>query len=101
FQIDDLAPRLADAVRLEERGERLVADEAHLHRLGLVGVRQAALAGQPAHLDLGEVAEREPHARKLGPGQAVEEVALVLAGIARAQEPGAARSVLDPSIMPG
>src|SRR5438105_15028781 len=41
-RVDDLASRRADAVRLDELGDRASSDEADLHALGLVGVRQAA-----------------------------------------------------------
>src|ERR671935_3145279 len=80
--IDDFAMSSPYAVRLEKLGDRPSRDEANLHALGLVGIREPASPRDAAHLRLGEVAERKSDERELLLRQAVQEIALVLRGIA-------------------
>ena len=62
-------------------------DEADLLALGLVGRRQTEPARDVADLRLGQLAEREPRVIELVLAQAVQEVGLVLVGVACAQQP--------------
>ncbi len=59
-------------------------DEADFLRVGLLGDRQAVLAGKFAHLRLGHAAEREQSAAQLFLRKAKEEIGLVFGLVDRA-----------------
>ena len=67
---------------LDQAGVIAVGDEADVLAVGLVRDHQPGLFGQPAHLALGQVAEREAQEIELVGGGAVEEIALVARGVA-------------------
>src|SRR3954471_8893059 len=100
--VDDLSARAGYAVRLEEVSYGSAGYEARLHALGLVRVREAVLARQRPHLGLRQLAEGKADEAQLGLGEAVQEIALVLAGVASAKEPIAAiRPFFDACVMAG
>jgi hypothetical protein len=73
----------------DEIAERALADEADPGRVALVRDRQSALAGDPPHLGLAQVAHREHAVRELPPIQRVQEVTLVLVLVDAPQKPAA------------
>ena len=83
-----------------EIGVGALADEADLLALRLLRHRQAEIARELPHLRLGQVAERELDEVELLLRQGVEDVALVLAGVDRAEEP-VRRAPLDPGVVTG
>jgi hypothetical protein len=73
----------------DEFAERPLADEADAGRVRLARDRQPAVAGDCAHLGLGETADREHAGLELCRIELVQEVALVLAGVDPAQQASA------------
>jgi hypothetical protein len=87
-------------VAVQELAERPLANEADAGRILLGVVRQPRLARDAAHVRLPQLAEREERARELRLGQAMQEVALVLAGVA-ALEQAVAPVRRDARVVPG
>src|SRR5262249_43712932 len=87
--VDDLAlaGEALGAQHLDGGGGVAVGDEAELLALGLLGGRGAEPGRGRAHPPPAELAEREARGSELFGPELVEEVALVLRGVARAQEP--------------
>jgi hypothetical protein len=77
-------------VAVEELAERPLADEADAGRVFLLGVGQADLVGDAAHLALGQLAHRKQRLRELRLVQPMQEVALVLGRVETAQQLAAA-----------
>lgn len=90
--------RLARQPGLQELAERTFTDEADTGGIAFVEYRQAALAGDCAHLRLAECADREIAAGEFCAGKHVQEVALVFLGIDAAQQ---APTAADARVMPG
>ena len=88
-RVEDRAGALAHAaVAGEERRPPGAGEEAEVLRVGLLGDRQRGLAGDRAHLRLGELAEREPQPGERGGRERGERVRLVLRRVGRrAQQP--------------
>ena len=66
----------------EELRERPLADEADAGAVLLLGDRQAGFAGDVADFGLQQIAEREQHVAQVVGVDGVQEVALVLGGVA-------------------
>src|SRR5205823_3322988 len=99
-RIDDLATRAPNAVRLEELGDRATGDETDFHAFRLVRIGKTVSARELANLRLGQVSQREPDQRQLHLCQPVQEIALVLRSIARAEElPASVGAPLDARVM--
>ena len=80
--VDDRPRPLAHAaVAREERRLAGAGQEAEVLRLALIGDGQAGVAGERAHLRLGQLAEREAHPRDGGRRERGEHVRLVLGGV--------------------
>src|SRR4051812_10883880 len=96
--IDD-GPALRDPARPLTQSIPVVATgyEADLLALGLVGRHEAKVPRDRPDLRLGEIAQRKPRVLKLVLPETVEEVGLVLLGIARPQE---ARSPVRADVAP-
>ena len=96
-QVDD-RPGRRRPTRAVAQGVAVVAarHEADLLALRLVSGREPQLAGDLAHLGLGQLAEREPRVLELVLAEPVQEVGLVLGLVAGPQEPGAAVIAGDP-----
>src|SRR5258706_1694701 len=71
----------------EEGAERALADEADAGGVPLGRVGKSDPARQLAHLGLAQLAQRKERARKLRLGQAMQEIALILGAVDRAQQP--------------
>src|SRR5690606_15130478 len=100
LRVADLARARREVVR-QEFAEIAFADEADAGRVLFLRGGQAGLGGDRPDLALGQVAEREQRrGQRLLPEQ-VQEVALVLAAIARAQQLPAPALARDPGVMPG
>ncbi len=90
-EMDDLAgPRRARLQPLDHVGIAAVGDEADVLAVGLVGDPEAELRGERAGLRLVDVAEREAQQVELLLRRGIEEIALVAAGIGRAEQTPAA-----------
>src|SRR3546814_8427217 len=63
--------------------------------------RQAGFGGHAAHVGLGQIAKREYGGRELCLSQLVQEVALVLALVARAQQAPVPVVPVDPGVVAG
>src|SRR3546814_17612661 len=70
----------------QELAEVALADEADTGGILLPRGRQAGFGGHAAHVGLGQIAKREHGGRELCLSQLVQEAALVLALVARAQQ---------------
>ena len=97
----DHRPGLARQVARQELAERALADEADAGGVALGVVRQARLARDAPHLGLVQVAHGKERARELRLVQAMQEIALVLAGIDALQQHEAAVALLDARVVAG
>ena len=81
-EVDDLARRLGLGPQpLDQPGIIAVGDEADVLAVGLGRDLEPELGGDPAHLVLGQVAQREAQEIELVARRAVEEIALVAARV--------------------
>src|SRR5690606_1840242 len=94
-------PRARGQVAAEEFPEVTLAHEADAGGVLLRRSRQAGGSRHRAHGPLVEVAEREQGGGQLFLAQLVQEVALVLATVGRAQQPPLARRVVDARVVAG
>ena len=87
---------------MKPAGPSAAVNEADLLGVRLVPVREARLPRDLAHLRLRQLPEREAGDGELLRGQVVEKVRLVLAEVARLQQPGLSRRGvgLDPRVVP-
>src|SRR5271165_918321 len=78
-------------------------NKTYLLRIGLLGQRQAVLAGKLAHLRLRQIAQGEKRSAKLLLRESEEEIGLILAAICGTLKQHAAAGVvvLNPSIVSG
>ena len=88
-------------VAAEELAEVALADEADPGRILLRGRRQPGLVGHCSHVGLLQFTEREGGGRQLLLAQLVQEIALVLARVARPQQPPAAAFAVDAGVVAG
>ena len=101
-EVDDLAGRRRlRAQPLDQPGIIAVGDEADVLAVGLGRDRQAGLGRDPAHLVLGQVAERKAQEIELLARRPVEEIALVAARIGAPVELGPPSPDDSPHIMAG
>jgi len=98
--VDDVTRRGGNVTR-EEFPERSLADEADAGAIRLVEHRQSRFARQRAHLRLGQFAERKHHLFEVPAVDAVQEIGLILVGVARLHEHRSRRSWREPRIMAG
>src|SRR5262249_5324091 len=82
--------RAGRRVALDEGPGAVLADEAHLHALRLVGDGQAQRRGVRPHFRLRQLADREERLGEVGGAEREEEVRLVLRGVGRGAEARAA-----------
>src|SRR2546423_3257278 len=85
----------------QKLAERALADEADTGAVGLVEYRQPGAARALAHRAFVQLAERHQRARQRLARDGVQEIALILGGIARLVEPRAPGSLLQPRVVPG
>jgi hypothetical protein len=78
---------LGRQIAAQELGERPFADEADARAVLLVGNGQSCRLGKRPHFTLGLVCQGKQHAVEVRAGDGMQEVALILAGIAGLQEP--------------
>src|SRR5207245_10638495 len=101
IEIDDLPRGGCDSVLFEKTRKRGPGDEADFHALRLVGIGKPALPRQGAHLRLGERTERKTDQRQLLLREAMQEVALILGGVRRAEQTVPAALALYPGVVSG
>jgi len=91
---------LGRQIAVEELAERTLADEADARGVLLLRIGKLEVVGDAADLGLADFAHGEDHAGDLLLGEAVQEVALVLAGIDAAQQLDAVVRVTDAGVVP-
>lgn len=104
---DDTPVRRADLtlfrrqITRQELAEIAFADETDAGGVFLGRGRQAGGARHLAHVALEQFAQREFGRAQLGLAKLVQEIALVLAAVARAQQAEAAAGLVDPRVVAG
>src|SRR5581483_7534814 len=88
--VDD-GPGPGRRARADERDAITPGDEAHVHALGLRRGAQPQLLGPGPYLGLGELPDGEERTAQLALAQHVQDVRLVLGGVAATEQ--AARAV--------
>src|SRR5690606_1519382 len=100
LRIADLAAARRDVLR-EELAEIALADETDAGGVLLGRRRQARFGGQRAHLLLAQSTEREARRRQLLLAKQMQEVALVLVAVDRAQQAPRGPVAFDPRVVAG
>src|SRR5690606_12527614 len=100
LRVADLAGARRDVLR-EELPEIALADETDPGGILLGRRRQARFGGQRTHLVLAQFTEREARRRQLRLAQQVQEIALVLVAVDRAQRAPRVSVALDPRVVAG
>src|SRR5690606_24867420 len=99
-RVADLARARGDVAR-QELAEVALAYEADAGGVLLGRGRQPGLGGDAAHLALGQRAEREVGGGQRLLAEQVQEIALVLVAVERAQQPVAPAVALHPRVVSG
>ena len=92
---------LVGEVAVQELAEGPLADEADAGRVLLLRIGQPDLLGQPAHLGLGQLADREHRLAQLRLVEPVQEVALVLERVQALEQLHLAVLLAHPRVMAG
>ena len=82
----DHRARLLWQIAIQKFAERPFTDKTNPGRIFFGVISQARLGGNPAHFSLFDIRERKQHPRQLQLIQAMQKIALVFAGVCRAQQ---------------
>ena len=97
----DNRPRTSFDVPGQKLGKRPFADEADAGAVPLLRYGQPGLGGQRSDLRLQPVSEREQHAFEVPTMHGVQEIALILLGIACLEQQRTAGGGLEPRVVSG